>query len=128
MSYVYPAVLQPCDGMYSVSFPDVEGAITAGDNLPHALEMARDALCAMLVSMEDRGEPIAPPTPMDDVPRDKGDIVTLVLADTAAYRKTVNKRAVKKTLTIPQWMNEAAEKQGINFSQVLQEALAERLA
>lgn len=128
MSYVYPAVLQPSDGMYSVYFPDVDGAFTSGKTLAEALEMAKDALCVTLVSMEDNGEALKAPTPMNEVAREEGDVVTLIVADTVAYRKTINTRAVKKTLSIPQWMNEAAEKRGINFSQVLQEALAERLS
>ena len=128
MTYVYPAVLQPDGGGYSVSFPDVEGAITCGDTLAQALEMAQDALCLMLTRMEDQGEEITPPSAFGAVRCGAGDIVTLIVADTDAYRKTVNNRAVKKTLSIPQWMNEAAEKKGVNFSQVLQEALAEKLA
>ena len=51
----------------------------------------------------------------------------LVAVDVADYAKRHFEKSVKKTLTIPQWMNEAAEKQGINFSQVLQEALAAKL-
>lgn len=128
MAYVFPALLQPDDGGYSVSFPDVEGALTCGDDLPEALEMARDALAMMLVHMEDSGEKIPKATDMQRISKQDGDIVTLVLADTDAYRRQFNSRAVKKTLSIPQWMNEAAEKKGVNFSQVLQEALAEKLA
>lgn len=127
MRYVYPALLQPDDGGYSVTFPDVEGAITCGDNLSDALEMAQDALSLILVHMEDSGAKLPAPTKMDDVSKEAGDIVTLVLADTDAYRRTINTRAVKKTLSIPQWMNEAAEEKGVNFSQVLQDALRAKL-
>lgn len=127
MLYVYPAVLKPEDGGYSVSFPDVPGAITCADDLVSALENAREVLSMMAVQMEDTGEKFSKPTEMNEVQRDENDIVTLVLADTMAYRKQTGKRAVKKTLSIPQWLNEEAEKRGINFSQVLQEALVQKL-
>lgn len=126
MKYVYPAILTPEEGGYSVAFPDIKNAFTCGDTLPEALEMAKDVLCLCLMDMEDRDEPI--PDASEHVNMQDGERVTLIVADVDAYRRKVNERAVKKTLSIPQWMNEAAVKKGINFSQVLQEALAEKLA
>lgn len=87
MKYVYPALFQSSDGGYCVTFPDVEGAITCGDTLPQAVEMAHDALALMLVRMEDRGEKIKAPTPPEKVRREDGDMVMLVSADTEAYRR-----------------------------------------
>ena len=88
--------------------------------------MAEDVLAMCLIQMENDHIPI--PTPSDPKPLQSDDaIVTLVKADTLSYRKRISRQAVKKTLSIPQWMNEAAEKQGINFSQTLQEALLEKL-
>ncbi len=126
MKYVYPAVLMPEDGGYAVTFPDVKNAFTCGDTLPEALSMAEDVLCLSLMDKEDRGEAI--PTASAHVTAQDNELVTLIVADVDAYRRKVNARAVKKTLSIPQWMNEAAIRKGINFSQVLQEALAEKLA
>ena len=57
----------------------------------------------------------------------EGALVTLVVADTQEWRKRTSARAVKKTLTIPQWLNTAAEERGVNFSQVLQDALKKEL-
>ena len=128
MQYVYPAVLTPDGGGFDVSFPDIEGAITCAEDLASALENAQDVLSMMLVQLEDEGAALPKPTRQGEIEAADGTVVTLVLADTLAYRKKINKRAVKKTLSIPQWMNEEAEKRGINFSQVLQEALMERLA
>ena len=128
MQYVYPAVLTPDGGGFDVSFPDIEGAITCAEDLASALENAQDVLSMMLVQLEDDGAALPKPTRQGEIEAADGAVVTLVLADTLAYRKKINKRAVKKTLSIPQWMNEEAEKRGINFSQVLQEALMERLA
>ena len=119
--YVFPALLTPEGEGYNVSFPDLPSCYTCGDNLADALTMAEDALSLVLMDMEDEGKAI--PEPSNAAPCPEGARATLVKADTAAYRKRVNNRAVKKTLTIPQWMNEAAERQGVNFSQVLQDAL-----
>ena len=88
-----------------------------------ALEMASDVLSAKLVFMEDNGEVIPHPTPVAQLNLEEGQYSTLIMADTLAYRKANSTKAVKKTLTIPSWLNEAAEKKSVNFSQVLQEAL-----
>ena len=88
-----------------------------------ALEMASDVLSAKLVFMEDNRETIPAPTPINQLSLEHGEYSTLVMADTLAYRKANSTKSVKKTLTIPSWLNEAAEKQSVNFSQVLQEAL-----
>ena len=124
--YVFAARFEKEDGGYNVVFPDLPNCFTCADDLPGALTMAEDVLAMCLVQMEDDNTPI--PQPSDPKALQCSDaIVSLVKADTFAYRKRLNKQAVKKTLTIPQWMNEAAEKQGINFSQTLQEALLEKL-
>lgn len=125
--YCYPAVLTPEDGGYSVEFPDVEGCYTCGDSLEEAITMAEDALALMLTNLEDEGETIPEASDARMVKREEGEIVTLILADTAAYRKKTSNAAVKKTLTIPQWLNTAAEAANVNFSQTLQEALTEKL-
>ena len=126
--YVYPAVFVPEDkGMYSISFPDIEDCITCGNNLPHAMEMAEDALSLMLYDMEEEGGEIPPATPLNDIQTEVGAFVTYISADTLEYRKRFHNRAVKKTLTIPEWLNEAAAAAGVNFSQVLQDALKAQL-
>lgn len=119
--YVFPALIAPDADGFSVSFPDLPACYTSGADLADAIVMAGDALALVLVHMEDEGAPI--PAPSADVPCAPGVRVSLVCADTDAYRRRIGSRAVKKTLTIPQWMNDAAERQGVNFSQVLQDAL-----
>ena len=126
--YVYPAVLSPEGEMYNVVFPDIEGCYTCGDNLSDALTMAEDVLNFSLVGLEDGKEEIKAPSDMNSIPRKDGEIVTLIMADTDEYRRSISNIAVKKTLTLPSWLNVAAEKQGINFSRVLQEALKKELA
>ena len=119
MKYAYPAIFrEESDGLYSVEFPDLEGCFTSGETLPDAIEMAEDALCLMLYDMEEDGETIpAPSNPKDIVVSD----------DTLEYRKLYNNKSVKKTLTIPAWLNTMAERADLNFSSVLQDALKLRL-
>jgi antitoxin HicB len=123
MKYVFPAIFVEDEGSIAVEFPDLKNCFTQGENMVDALEMASDVLSAKLVFMEDNGETIPAPTPIDQLSLEHGEYSTLVMADTLAYRKANSTKSVKKTLTIPSWLNEAAEKQSVNFSQVLQEAL-----
>lgn len=124
MKYVYPAIFEQEDGKYYVSVPDLSGCNTFGDNLQDAIEMARDAVEMWLCIAEDRKEVI--PTPSENLQTDKG-FVSLIDADTVLYRKMTDNKAVKKTLSIPSWLNAQAELAGINFSQLLQEAIKEKL-
>ena len=126
--YVFPAVFtQEKEGGYSIHFPDIEGCITQSENLQDGLTMANDALCLMLYHIEEKQEPI--PTPSDPLSLkiDENSFVSLVNCDTLAYRKFYDSKAVKKTLTLPAWLNAIAEQEGVNFSQVLQNALKEQL-
>ena len=123
MKYAYPAIFEEDDGSIAVDFPDLKNCFTQGEDMVDALEMASDVLSAKLVFMEDSGEEIPAPTPIGSLQLEEHQYATLVMADTLAYRKANSTKAVKKTLTIPSWLNEAAEKRSVNFSQVLQEAL-----
>lgn len=127
--YAYPAVFEEEDGgLYSVVFPDIKGCFTCGDNLIDAIYMATDALALMIfTNYEEEGVAVPQPTPIDKIKTKKNSFVSYVLCDTKAYRKKFGKKAVKKTLTIPEWLNRAATEQHINFSQVLQEALEKKL-
>ena len=125
--YCFPAVFSPEDGGYSVDFPDLEGCYTCGDSLTEAMEMARDALALTLTVLEDERRTIPKAGSVEETKHEAGEFVSLVLADTTEYRKKISNMAVKKTLTIPQWLNTAAEAANVNFSQTLQEALAAKL-
>lgn len=127
--YAYPAVFEEEDGgLYSVVFPDIEGCFTCGNDLTDAIHMATDALALMIyTNFEETGIDAPKATPIDKVKHKKNAFVSYVLCDTKEYRKKFGKKAVKKTLTIPEWLNRAATKQHINFSQVLQEALENKL-
>lgn len=125
--YVYPAVFHPNadDGSITVTVPDLPGCITEGKDLADAIFMAGDAVSMWLWSAEDDKEDIPSPTqpPQVTVP----EFVNYVYADTDEYRRKYDSRAVKKTLSIPNWLNSRAEQAGVNFSQVLQDALKAKL-
>ena len=91
------------------------------------MEMAQDVLCLTLYGLEEEGKAIPPASPVNDVPHKTDEFVSLVACDTLMYRRFYNNKAVKKTLTIPSWLNDMAEREGINFSGTLQEALMQQL-
>ena len=128
MKYVYPAVFTPEDnGMYSVNFPDLEGCYTCGDSLEDGIEMAEDALALVLYGYEKEDKAIPVPSERSKIKVTGKEFVNYIACDTLVYRKMYNNKSVKKTLSIPEWLNEAANKAGINFSQVLQEALIKKI-
>jgi predicted RNase H-like HicB family nuclease len=127
MKYIYPAVFSPEDSGYSVEFPDLPGCCTCGDSLEESLSMAKDALSLFLVELEDEKQDIPEPSPIQSLSLEENSFASLINADTAIYRQTLSNVAVKKTLSIPQWLNQAAIANGINFSQVLQDALKQKL-
>ncbi len=124
----YPAVFHPEEvGGYSVTFPDLLGCVTEGDTLQEAIDMATDALGLYLYSLEEDHEEVpAASNPADIKPAGR-DFVSLVEYDRVAYLKRTDSRAVKKTLTIPAWMDILAKENNINFSQVLQKAISREL-
>ena len=127
----YPAVFHTDKkaGGYWVEFPDLPGCVTEGDNDIEAMEMAKDALSLWLdQSGELFGKDINKPSSLAQI-RDQypGEIVMLVEGDPEYYARKYNTKAVKKTLSIPQWLNDKATKANVNFSQVLQEALINKL-
>ena len=126
--YTYPAIFTPEeDGSYSINFPDSEGCFTCGDTLEDGLEMARDALALILYGYEKEEREIPKPSELTAFDLRIGEFVNYVVCDTMVYRKMHSNRAIKKTLTIPEWLNEAAMAMELNFSQVLQEALLLKL-
>jgi predicted RNase H-like HicB family nuclease len=125
MKYVYPAILFPDDGQIGVKVPDLPGCFTYGNNNTEALFMAKDAVEMWLWDAENKNEPI--PAASDSLPVKKGETFTLIAADTDEYRKANDTRAVKKTLSIPSWLNHQAEKANAPFSQILQQGLKEYL-
>ena len=129
MKYAYPAVFtyEKSEGVYYVNFPDIENCFTDGRSVAEALEMGEDALTLMLCQMEDDGIRLPEPTDIKKISLGENETATLVFADTDEYRRENDTRAVKKTLSIPRWLDVMAVRKGVNFSAVLQKALKEEL-
>lgn len=127
MKYVYPAVFTKEDEGYSVFFPDLEGCYTCGDDLEDALRMAEDVLAFTLYDYEKESKEIPEHSDLKAIEVEDNKFANYIACDTIEYRKMHNNKAVKKTLTIPEWLNEEAMVKGINFSATLQEALKAQL-
>ena len=125
--YLYPAVFNKEDAGYSVNFPDLPNCFTSGATLEEAMDMANDVLCLTLYDLEQDSAAIPTASAVNDVPHGENEFVSLVSCDTIAYRKFFDNKAVKKTLSIPSWLNDMAERADINFSGTLQEALKAKL-
>ena len=122
---VYPVVLSKDEKGYFVTIPDFE-VFTEGKNLGDAIFMARDAIGINALQLEDEGKQLPEPF-SKEIEKEDGDIVTLVDVDIAEYRRKEENRMVKKYCTIPYHLNVEAEKAGINFSRLLQDAIKEKL-
>lgn len=124
----YPALFHKAEeGGFWVSFPDIPECLTQGDDMTQAYEMAVDALGLALVCRENEQQPfpaISDPTAIIPAP---DSFLVVIEFDMLAYKKRTSSRAVKKTLNIPEWLNEAAMSMDLNFSQVFQEALMSKI-
>ena len=128
MKYVYPAIFtKEDDGKFSINFPDLESCYTCGDNLEDGLRMAEDVLAFTLYDYEKNNKAIPAPSDLKEIGVGDNEFVNYIACDTVEYRKIHNNKAVKKTLTIPEWLNEEASAKGVNFSALLQEALKNEL-
>lgn len=120
---MFPAIFEKDEnGLFIVTFPDLPGCFTEAPTPEEAIEMAWDASSMWLTVNEDEGNEIPVPSKLEDHKAVNG-FVNYVISDTEMYRFFIENKSVKKTLTIPNWLNKLAEKANINFSQVLQDAL-----
>lgn len=126
MKNSYPIILTPDSTGYVVDIPDFQIG-TQGDSIPEAMEMARDAIGLMGIDMEDDGKTLPQPSALESVSKCPGDIVTLVDVDFTEYRRQNDTRTVRRNVSLPSWLNAAAEKAGLNVSAVLQSALKQQL-
>ena len=124
--HFYPAVFTKEETGYSVRFPDLEGCFTEGDTIEEAYDIAAEAMGLYLKQSE--GVFSFPKAQdVNNIKTSANETVVLIEFDELEYMKKHNSRAVKKTLSIPQWLNTLAEQNNVNFSQVLQNALKEQL-
>ena len=123
----YPAVFHKADQSekgYWVEVPDLPGCFSQGDSMEEAFKEVQEAVGLYL----DENNDFNKPSPIEKIQQDfPGESVMLVPYDSVAYAKKYKNKAIKKTLSIPEWLNEEASKRGINFSQVLQEALINKI-
>ena len=123
----YPAIFHKAEeGGFWISFPDIPECLTEGDDMQQAYEMAVEALGLALVNRKEEKEEIPVPSEIDRIQGEDGTLV-IVEFDMQEYLRKHNSKAVKKTLSIPEWLNKEATAMGVNFSQVLQEALMNKL-
>lgn len=127
MKLVYPAIFTPYEdgtGGYLVEFPDLQGCITGGDDMAEALFMAEDAASGWVLTELEEGKEVPKATELRNMKVSGEQFVSLVALDMDAYAAKYGSNAVKKTLTIPAWLNTYVEQNGISCSKVLQEALS----
>ena len=123
----YPAIFHEAEeGGFWVEFPDIPECLTQGDDMQQAYEMAVEALGLSITTMEEAGGKIPEASAPGKILVEDGFLV-VVEFDLMEYRRKHCSKAVKKTLSIPEWLNEAAIRAGVNFYQVLQEALMEKV-
>lgn len=126
--YFYPAIFHDDEkGGYWISFPDFPECMTQGENIEEAYNMAVEAIGLCIDERIKNKEDLPTVSAPSDYVINNGDFTCLVEFDLMQYRRNHNTKAIKKTLTIPEWLNEAAIAQNINFSQVLQDALIQKV-
>jgi len=128
MKYAYTAVFTPEDnGLFSVNFPDLQSCYTTGDDMADAIYMAQDVLNLTLYDLEQDSKPIPDASNPHEIKTTGKQFTSVIAVDTDVYRRFYENKSVKKTLTLPMWLNEQAEQANINFSQTLQKALKAEL-
>lgn len=123
MEYVYPAVFAANDdGSYTITYPDLPGCISEGKSLENALEMAQSALTQWIGYLNEKKQTLPKPTPIKKVSVDETEFANLIRTDVK------DGRAVKRTVSIPKWMDEKVSESGLSLSRVLQDALNDRFS
>ena len=125
--YIFPCVFIYEDDEISVYYPDLDGCVTSGANEHEAFSNAKTALTLHLYGMEQDNEPIPTPSKAKDITLDENEQALLLEVSMPAFRAKQANKLVKKTLTIPEWLNIEAENKNVNFSQILQTALKQHL-
>ena len=128
LNLTYLAVLEPGeDGSYSISFPDLPGCFSYGDNLSDAQHMAEEAASLHVYGMEQDGETI--PTPSTRLPKEEteGNVIMPITIHPDLYRAKRDNERVKTNITLPAWLKRIAEEQKVNYSRILENALIDYL-
>lgn len=123
----YPAIFKVEQDGYSVTFPDFTECVTEGDTLEEAYSMAFDALGLCIEDYNENKIALPQASNPKMITTDEDSFIAIIEFDVLTYERKHSNKAIKKTLTIPSWLNSIAEEQHINFSSVLQQALKEQL-
>lgn len=126
-TYIYPAVFHYAEDGISISYPDLVGCLSCADTDEEAMKNSKEVLALHLYGMEEDNEEIPTPSQIKDILLLENEVVVLVEVYMPLWRDKIINKTVKKTLTLPSWLNIEAERCGINFSQTLQEALKQKL-
>jgi predicted RNase H-like HicB family nuclease len=122
MEYIYPAVFHKNDdGTYTVTYPDLPGCISEGKSLGNALQMAQSALTQWIEYLKDKKQALPKASMIGEIATNEYDFINFVRAEVR------DGRAVKRTVSIPKWMDEKVAETGLSLSRVLQDALIARL-
>lgn len=130
MKLVYPAILYPfSDGTegFVVEVPDLPGCVTEGDSMADAILMGTDAASGWVLDEWENGHEAPSPSETAEIEAENHGIITLLALDMDTYAEKYGNKAVRKNLTIPAYMNTYAESHGLNFSKLLQNAIAEQM-
>ena len=120
--YVYPAIFHPNeDGSYTITYPDLPGCISEGKSLANAMYMAQAALTQWIEYLTDKKQPVPSVSALDNIAADEGEFVNFIRADVK------DNRAIRRTVSIPKWMDDKVTEAGLSLSRVLQDALKEKL-
>lgn len=125
--YSFIAVLDMEDDGISIEFPDLPGCLPCADTMEEALKNAQEALGLHLWGMEQDGEGIPEPTPIQNIQLEKNQVPAVIEVFMPSFRDKINNRFVKKTLSLPAWLADLADKDGVNCSKVFQNALIDYL-
>jgi predicted RNase H-like HicB family nuclease len=125
--YLYPAIFDYANDGISIEFPDLPGCLTSAESDEEAMRMAKDAMALHLYGIEQDGDEIPVPTSVTKLKTESNQAAVLIEVWMLPFRDEMENKAVKKTLTIPKWLDDLALEHKVNFSHVLQDALKEYL-
>lgn len=125
--YIYPAIIKEENESYIVSFPDLENCFTFGDSLEESLDSAKDVLELCLYDMEEDNMDIPEASELSNIKVDDNETIALIDVWMVPVRDKMENKAVKKTVTIPKWINDIGVQNNLNFSQLLQAAIKQKL-
>ena len=126
-SYEFVAIFNYAEDGISISFPDLPGCLSCADTTKEAIKNAEEVLGLVLYDIEEENEKIPEPTLLENVKCEKNERAVLINVWMPLVRNEIEEQSIKKTLTIPQWLNKIAEKENVNFSKLLQSALKDYL-